>query len=101
MAEIAWTYRATADIDDIASYIALDDEEAAIHLVERIYSHVEQLSAHPKSGSVLLELPDSEYRQLVEPPCRIFYKIQGETVFIVHVMRFERILRTSRLEDQE
>ena len=101
MAQIVWTHRATADLNDIAEYIAYDNESAAFRLVERIFEHVEQLARHPKSGSVLPELPNSEYRQLVEPPCRIFYKVKGETVFIVHVMRSERILRTSRLGETE
>ncbi len=99
MARLAWTHRATADLQEIADYIALDDIDATVHLVERIYSHVEQLGRHPGSGSTVPEHPDSEYRQIVEPPCRIFYKIDGNTVFIVHIMRSERIIRKSRLED--
>lgn len=27
------------------------------------------------------------YRQIVEKPCRVLYRIDGETVYIVHVMR--------------
>jgi len=40
----------------------------------------------------------SSIRQPVEPPCRIFYKTKGDTVFIIHVMRSERILRASRFD---
>ncbi|NOT49307.1 MAG: type II toxin-antitoxin system RelE/ParE family toxin [Acidobacteria bacterium] len=101
MARLVWTHRATSDLNEIADYIAFDNVGAAIRLVKRIYSHVEQLSRHPLSGPVPIELPDSEYRQLVEPPCRIFYRIEGDTVFIVHVMRSESILRLSRLGDLE
>jgi toxin ParE1/3/4 len=101
MARIAWTHRATADLNEIAAYIAFDDPNAALALVERIYSHVEQLERHPKSGSVPPELEGSQYRQIIEPPCRIFYRIERDTVFIVHVMRFERILRISRLDEPE
>lgn len=99
MAEIVWTGRAIADLNEIAEYIAYDNERAAFLLAERIVSHVEQLVKHPRSGSVIPEKPASEYRQIVEPPCRVFYKIRDDTVFIVHVMRSERILRMGRLED--
>lgn len=101
MAEIAWTRRALEDLDEIAGYIALDDEEAAKHLVRRVFTHVEQLARHPKSGPVPPELPDSKYRQIVEPPCRIFYKIAGKTVYILHVMRTERIVRPGRIESDD
>ncbi|MFO1506405.1 MAG: hypothetical protein U1F23_04900 [Lysobacterales bacterium] len=37
--------------------------------------------------------PRSRYRQIVEPPCRVFYRFDGRAAYIVHVMRAERILR--------
>lgn len=101
MAQIAWTHHATEDLKGIAEYIAYDNESAAYRFVERIYAHVEQLATHPKSGSFIPEHPNSEYRQLIEPPCRLFYKFKGDTVFIVHVMRSERILRMGRLDDDD
>jgi toxin ParE1/3/4 len=101
MARLVWTHRATTDLNEIAEYISFDNYAAAMRLAGRVYDHAEQLARHPFSGSVPLELPNSEYRQIVEPPCRIFYKIKGDTVFIVHVMRSESILRPSRLEDPE
>jgi addiction module RelE/StbE family toxin len=100
MANLVWTHRATSDLNEIAEYIAFDNPDAATRLAKRIYSHVEPLRKHPKSGSIPLELPtSSEYRQIVEPPCRIFYKIERDTIFIVHVMRSDRLLRPSHLED--
>lgn len=101
MAEIIWLDPATDDLEEIVEYIAFDDPDAASRVAARILRHVRQLAAHPKSGSVPPELPNSEYRQIVEPPCRIFYKVKDDTVFIVHVMRSERILRWSRLDDPE
>lgn len=101
MAEIIWLDPATDDFEEIVEYIAFDDPDAASRVAARILRHVRQLAAHPNSGSVPPELANSEYRQIVEPPCRIFYKIKGDTVFIVHVLRSERILRSSHLEDPE
>lgn len=98
MAEVVWTEPALADLDAIADYIAVENPGAASALVQRVFAHVDQLTAHPESGSRPREFPRStRYRQLVEPPCRIFYRFDGERVLIVHVMRSERLLRVSRL----
>jgi toxin ParE1/3/4 len=101
MAEIIWTEPALSDLDAIADYIALDKPEAARRLVQRVFQHVEQLTVHPKSGSVPRELRGSRYRQIVEPPCRVFYRYDGERVFILHVIRGERQLRPSRLRQRD
>jgi len=87
MAEIIWTDPALTDLDRIADYIALDNPTAARDLVTRVFAHVEQLAEHPESGSKPSELRSLNYRQIVEPPCRIFYRQAGDTVYIVHVMR--------------
>lgn len=97
MAEIVWSDPALADLDAIADYIALENPVAASELVQRVLSHVEQLAEHPESGSRPSELKRSRYRQIVEPPCRVFYRHDGNTVVILHVMRSERLLRPRRL----
>lgn len=97
MAEIVWTEPALSDLDAIADYIALDKPEAARQLVQRVFRHVEQLSEHPKSGSRPPELKGWRYRQLVEPPCRIFYRIDGDRVYVLYVMRGERLFKSRHL----
>lgn len=97
MAEVVWTEPALSDLDAIADYIALDNPEAARSLVQNVFRHVEQLRDHPKSGSKPQELKGWRYRQIVEPPCRIFYREEGSRAFILHVMRGERLLRPSFL----
>jgi plasmid stabilization system protein ParE len=97
VAEVVWTEPALADLDAIADYVALDDPEAARRLVRRVFDHVDQLRAHPDSGSRPRELSGRRYRQIVEPPCRVFYRVQGQHVYIVHLMRSEQRLRRTRL----
>jgi len=101
MAELIWTEPALSDLDAIADYIALDNPEAARGLVQRVFRHVEQLIEHPESGSRPQELHGSRYRQIVEPPCRVLYRYDGERVFILYVMRGERRLRESRLAKRD
>ena len=74
MAEIIWTEPALSDLEAIADYIALDNPEAAKALVQRVFRRVEQLARYPKSGSKPAELKGWRYRQIVESPCRIFYR---------------------------
>lgn len=97
MAEVVWSEPALGDLDAVADYIALENPVAAAELVKRIFGHVEQLAEHPESGSRPRELGRSRYRQIVEPPCRIFYRYDGHKVFILHVMRFERLLHRGQL----
>jgi len=97
MAEIIWTDPGISELDEIADYIALDNPEAARDLVRRVFNHVVQLADHPASGSRPSELKGSRYRQIIEPPCRIFYRIDGDSVVILYIMRSERPLRRSQL----
>jgi len=97
MVEIVWTAPAVAELDAIGDYIAFENKTAAQILVRRIFSRFEQLAHFPKSGSRLPEWPDSVYRQIVVKPCRIFYRQDGKRVFIVFVMRNERLLKKAFL----
>jgi toxin ParE1/3/4 len=93
MAKVVWTEPALSDLDAIADYIALDNPRAARELVQRVFAHVEQLAAHPRSGSKPPELRGRRYRQIIEPPCRVFYREDNGRVLILYVMRSERRLR--------
>ena len=101
MAALIWTEPALQELDAIADYTALDNPQAARELVQRVFQHVEQLQEHPESGSIPLELRWSSrrYRQIVEPPCRVFYRYdrRHQSIFILHVIRGEMRLRKSRL----
>jgi len=96
--EIVWTEPALSDLDAIADYIALENPIAAQKLVRRIFGQVEQLKDHPDIGSKPVELEDRNYRQIIEPPCRVFYRHNNKHAFILHVMRSEQSLHASKLK---
>ena len=100
MAKIIWTEPALSDLDSIADYIALDNPAAARQLVKRIFEHVEQLERHPGSDSVPAELRGLRYRQIVEAHCMVFYRYDGEQVFILYAMRGERQFRPRQLRER-
>ena len=97
MAEVIWTEPALSDLDAIADYSALYNPVAAQKLVGRAFKHVGQLADHPQSGPKPTELGGWRYRQIVEPPCRIFYRNETDRVYILHVMRSEQKLQRSKL----
>lgn len=101
MAEVVWTEPAVTDLDAIADYIALDNPVAASALVQRVVAHVEQLADHPESGSKPRELRGSRYRQIVEPPCRVFYRHDAEKVYVLFVMRAERDFDPTLLQSRD
>ena len=101
MAQIIWTEPALSDLDAIAEYIALDKPSAAINLVKKVFSSTERLEQFPVSGRKPPELEKSRYLELVINPCRIFYRIEDDKVYILYVMRSERELRKYLLNERK
>lgn len=63
-----------------------------------MFDNTERLGDFPLSGRIPPELPGSIYRELVMPPCRIFYREDESCMLILYVMRKERQLRAFMLE---
>lgn len=98
MAEVIWTEPALQELDAVAEYIALDNPAAASYLVKKVFDKTERLENFPQSGRVPPELPNSIYREVVVPPCRIFYREDESRMLILYVMREERQLRAYMLD---
>jgi len=62
-----------------------------------VFAHVGQLAEHPDSSAKPAELKGWRYRQIVEPPCRVFYRHENGVVYVLHVIRAEHQLRKRRL----
>ena len=100
MAQINWTEPALNDLDDIAIYIAISNPYAAKQLVENVFGMVQRLEQFPDSGRVPEEISNLNYREVVINPCRVFYKVDSDSVYILHVMRQERDLRKFLLSNE-
>ena len=101
MARLIWTEPALRDLESLAEYIALDKPEAARTFVRKVVRATERLVAFPKSGRVPPEIPDLPYREIIVPPCRVFYRIDHQTVFVIHVMRGEQELSPEALDPRD
>lgn len=100
MAQLIWTEAALQDLDEIAEYIALDSPAAASRYVQSVFDRVARLELHPRSGKRPPELAQTPYREIIIPPCRIFYRAEESQVFILHIMRSVRLLRPYLLEQR-
>ena len=100
MARIIWAEPALQELDEIAEYISLDDPAAAKKLVRKAFERVDHLVRHPKSGKLIEEIEVSVYREILLPPCRIFYRIDDDIVYIIHVRREKQLLHTDILKSR-
>ena len=101
MARLIWTEPALHDLEQIGDYVALDDPAAATRLIRKVFAKAELLQNFPEMCSRPHDLPNSRYRHLIVRPLRIFYRVEGDAVFIVYVIQSERLLKISDLEDRD
>ena len=77
-------------MDDIWAYIVseLQNRSAAEHVTNRIMDAVDQLKSFAEMGTLLSSIADvsSEYRYLVSGNYMVFYRVQGNDVYIDRVL---------------
>jgi toxin ParE1/3/4 len=78
MAEVVWTERAAAWLQDIYDYIAQDSPAAATRTVEAIYNKVSLLSEFPELGYRYERQPEQNLRILLYGHYRIAYLINAD-----------------------
>jgi toxin ParE1/3/4 len=101
MAQIVWAEAALRDLDEIAEYIALDKYSAAKSLIKQIFLRVDLLQEFPESGRSPPELTKNlRYLEVIVGPCRIFYRNDNKKIYVLYVMRSERLLRKFVLDDR-
>jgi plasmid stabilization system protein ParE len=88
--------RAERQLDDILSYIALDNADAAQKIAEHIETLVAKVLTFPDMGHKVFE--DLPYGEALAYPCRIIYRRIEPTIWVVAVLRVEQLLRRGMLE---
>jgi toxin ParE1/3/4 len=73
------------------SYIRKDKPSAAVRFRQKAEKILRRLEEFPVSGRIVPEFPELPYREVIVSPYRFFYKIKGETVWIVAVWHGARI----------
>ena len=96
MAEIRWTTEAENWLRDIHDYIAQDDTETAVDVMEGIYEKIQLLRQFPELGYRYDRHPDQNIRILLYGHYRIAYLIKKDDnidIFVFHgALDIERYL---------
>jgi plasmid stabilization system protein ParE len=91
--EVEWAAAAEQDLADIVEYIALETHGQALQVLERIRQKASHLYALPERGRIVPELNDQGiqiYRELIESPWRIVYRISDPKVYVLAVFDSRR-----------
>ena len=99
--KVHWTHVADRDLESIIEFIARDDTEAAIRILQRIRKAASGLETMPRRGRIVPELEEFSlqiYREILSPPWRIIYRIGGYDVFVMAVIDSRRNVEDILLE---
>jgi len=69
----------------VVSFIRQENPSAASRFVRRAAGRLRALKKFPQAGRKLPEFPDLPHREVIIRPYRFFYRVVGETVWIVDV----------------
>lgn len=78
MAQVRWTPEASAWLESIFNFIALDDEDAARRTVTQIYDKAVGLVDFPRFGRLHAITPEGEIRIVLLHHYRIVYHLSNE-----------------------
>ncbi|MHB8683858.1 MAG: type II toxin-antitoxin system RelE/ParE family toxin [Dehalococcoidia bacterium] len=99
MAQVYWSIDARRDLQDIATFIAIDSPRQARVFVDHLREAAERLREFPARGRSVPELDDPEMRELIIRGYRIIYRLRGSVVGITAVIHSARDV--SRLAERE
>jgi toxin ParE1/3/4 len=72
-------------------YIKIDNAIAARDLLIKSEELLKRLEHHPFSGCTIPEFSELPYRELLVNPYRFFYKVNGQTIWIVAVWHMAQL----------
>ena len=83
---VIWSATAQFRLEEIYSWIAADDKEAAAKLTGRIVDRADQIAAFSMSGRVVPEFNMPQIREVMEGPYRIIYHIGADRIEVLTVL---------------
>jgi len=87
--QLQWTQSAKNDLLDIVARIKQDSPNIAREVYERLKETAQSSNFFPLKGRVVPELFDegiTHYRELIQTPWRIIYRVGSETVYIIAII---------------
>jgi plasmid stabilization system protein ParE len=98
---VRWAEAAARDLEELASFIAVDSRLDADRVLSRIEARAAALESSPVRGRVVPELARlgvRTWREIVATPYRLVYRIEGDTVSVLAVFDGRRDLEDLLLE---
>ena len=98
---VVWTEPATQDVERLATYLFAEAPLRAEQILERIVARGESLQTAPGRGRTPPELRaigDRSWREALEPPWRLIYRIAARRIEIHAVVDGRRSLEDLLLE---
>lgn len=99
--QVRWTQVAERDLTEIIEYIMQNNPATAKEIFNKIKSKTENLTIFPERGRIVPELFTqgiSLYREIINTPWRVIYRIIEQTVFILAVIDSRRNVEDVLLE---
>lgn len=81
---------AEADLDEIISYIAKDDVDAAFRVADQIRLRCRRLSKYPESGDLVKELGNRGIRRLFYGNYVVYFRSVDDVIRILRVVHGAR-----------
>ena len=85
---VKWAATAKRQLSEIYNFIAANSPQYARAMTNRS----RQLKTFPMSGAMVAEYDDPEFRELIEGPYRIIYRLRPNAVEVVAVIHGARNL---------
>jgi addiction module RelE/StbE family toxin len=94
--DINITQNAENDLNEIIEYISKNNPQIALKILERIQNKIRTLDHFPNRGGYVPELLEKnikDYRQILETPWKIIYKVENTQVNILAIIDSRRNLQ--------
>ncbi|WP_271510008.1 type II toxin-antitoxin system RelE/ParE family toxin [Bradyrhizobium sp. CCBAU 11357] len=89
--KVVWTREALADLEDIATYYASNASPAVADAIGRRFADViERVRGAPFSSPRVTQRSQVRAVTVVRYPLRIFYRVSGEVIHIIHIRHTSR-----------
>jgi plasmid stabilization system protein ParE len=89
--KVVWTREALADLADIATYYASNASPATAEAVgQRFVDVVERVRRAPFSAPRVAHRSEVRVAAVVRYPFRMFYRVRGDVIHIVHIRHTSR-----------
>jgi toxin ParE1/3/4 len=88
--KLIWSDPALADLDEILAFTQKHYPHVVIALKDRIRVVLSRVRKRPRSAQALLGQPSIRVLPLLRYPYRIYYRIDGDLLYILHVHHTSR-----------